>query len=132
MLVSGQAEARRKRDELLAAHAAGHIKLTDSAAAASSSSTPAADPMGSESGGISGATPVVQKSPVVFLFPGQGSQAVGMLKEAIKVPAVAEMLATAKRVLGYDLLDICVNGNACHLSCISITSITHQIYHSSR
>ena len=49
-------------------------------------------------------------TPVAFLFPGQGSQAVGMLKSCAELPAVAAMLATAKRVLGYDLLSICVDG----------------------
>ena len=56
-------------------------------------------------------TPVaVPATPVAFLFPGQGSQAVGMLQSCKDLPAVATMLATAKRVLGYDLLSICVDG----------------------
>ena len=38
------------------------------------------------------------------------SQAVGMLKEAQHLPAVVEMLAKAKQVLGYDLLEVCLNG----------------------
>ena len=56
-------------------------------------------------------TPVAMPAtPVAFLFPGQGSQAVGMLQSCKDLPAVAAMLATAKRVLGYDLLSICVDG----------------------
>lgn len=48
--------------------------------------------------------------PIGFLFPGQGSQAVGMLKESKDLPAVKKMLETAKKVLGYDLLSICLEG----------------------
>lgn len=33
-----------------------------------------------------------------------------MLKEAQNIPEVKAMLETAKRVLGYDLLDMCLNG----------------------
>ena len=51
-------------------------------------------------------------SSVVFLFPGQGSQAVGMLAGSCHLPAVQEMLATAQRVLGYDLLQLCLEGTA--------------------
>jgi [acyl-carrier-protein] S-malonyltransferase len=41
------------------------------------------------------------------IFPGQGSQAVGMGGEIVaRFPAVAELFATAERVLGYDLLAI--------------------------
>ena len=50
-------------------------------------------------------------TPVAFLFPGQGSQAVGMAKTlAADIPAVATMFEKAKEILGYDLLDVCVNG----------------------
>ncbi|CAG9461448.1 unnamed protein product [Pedinophyceae sp. YPF-701] len=52
----------------------------------------------------------VATSPVCFLFPGQGSQAVGMLKEVQDLPAVRAMLDKAHAVLGYDLLDVCLNG----------------------
>nr|WEW62062.1 phenolic glucoside malonyltransferase 1 [Calotropis procera] len=45
-----------------------------------------------------------------FLFPGQGAQAVGMGAEAQKVPAAAELYKKAKEILGFDLLDICLNG----------------------
>ncbi|XP_073050595.1 uncharacterized protein [Primulina eburnea] len=45
-----------------------------------------------------------------FLFPGQGAQAVGMGVEAQKVPAVAELYKRANDILGFDILDICING----------------------
>jgi [acyl-carrier-protein] S-malonyltransferase len=52
----------------------------------------------------------LSNSPVAFLFPGQGSQSVGMLKSIAHLPAVKAMCDTAAAVLGYDLLDVCVNG----------------------
>jgi len=46
-----------------------------------------------------------------FLFPGQGAQYVGMGKDlAANLPAAADLFARASSVLGYDLLDVCVNG----------------------
>eukprot|EP00929_Paragymnodinium_shiwhaense_P094707 TRINITY_DN55475_c0_g1_i1.p1 TRINITY_DN55475_c0_g1~~TRINITY_DN55475_c0_g1_i1.p1 ORF type:complete len:548 (+),score=130.25 TRINITY_DN55475_c0_g1_i1:120-1763(+) len=48
--------------------------------------------------------------PVALLFPGQGSQNVGMLSGIRDIPAVREMLTKAKEILGYDLLDLCLNG----------------------
>uniref|UniRef100_A0A7S2L4I0 Malonyl-CoA:ACP transacylase (MAT) domain-containing protein n=1 Tax=Zooxanthella nutricula TaxID=1333877 RepID=A0A7S2L4I0_9DINO len=48
--------------------------------------------------------------PVALLFPGQGSQNVGMLKDAIKIPAVAEMLEKADKILGWSIKDLCANG----------------------
>ncbi len=46
-----------------------------------------------------------------FLFPGQGSQSVGMLSGlAAEFPVVAETFAQASEVLGYGLWDICQNG----------------------
>jgi len=49
-------------------------------------------------------------TPIAFLFPGQGSQAVGMVKDTLGIPRVKEMFDEAKEVLGYDLLDVCLNG----------------------
>jgi [acyl-carrier-protein] S-malonyltransferase len=47
-----------------------------------------------------------------FLFPGQGSQVVGMLKDdkLMELPAVSEMCRVAEKVLGYDLRAVCVEG----------------------
>merc|ERR1719238_2232640 len=43
----------------------------------------------------------------VFMFPGQGAQAVGMGAEvAREVPAAAELYQKASEILGYDLLAI--------------------------
>lgn len=50
------------------------------------------------------------KASTAFLFPGQGAQTVGMGAEAHKVPAAAALFEKAKEVLGYDLLDVCMNG----------------------
>jgi len=46
-----------------------------------------------------------------FLFPGQGAQTVGMCKELTETcPAAKELFDKASGILGYDLLDRCVNG----------------------
>lgn len=45
-----------------------------------------------------------------LLFPGQGSQYVGMLKEMKDDPVVKDMLDKAKDILGWDVLDLCLNG----------------------
>ncbi|TKY47205.1 Malonyl-CoA-acyl carrier protein transacylase [Spatholobus suberectus] len=50
------------------------------------------------------------KASTSFLFPGQGAQAVGMGKEAHNVPAAAVLFNKANDILGFDLLDICING----------------------
>jgi len=48
---------------------------------------------------------------VAFIFPGQGSQYVGMGKEvAENYPMAAETFAEANDVLGYDLAALCFNG----------------------
>ncbi len=65
---------------------------------------------GAAGGRAAAACKAPPSGPTAFLFPGQGSQAVGMLKESAKLPAVKAMLATAKKVLGYDLLALCLNG----------------------
>mmetsp|Transcript_6685 Transcript_6685/g.17039 ORF Transcript_6685/g.17039 Transcript_6685/m.17039 type:complete len:560 (+) Transcript_6685:101-1780(+) len=48
--------------------------------------------------------------PVALLFAGQGSQYVGMMKDCLNIPAVAEMLVKAEKVLGWDLKDLMLNG----------------------
>lgn len=48
---------------------------------------------------------------LAFVFPGQGSQSVGMLSDlAENFPAVAGIFAGASAELDYDLLSLCLNG----------------------
>eukprot|EP00933_Yihiella_yeosuensis_P021082 TRINITY_DN1677_c4_g1_i1.p1 TRINITY_DN1677_c4_g1~~TRINITY_DN1677_c4_g1_i1.p1 ORF type:complete len:554 (-),score=117.50 TRINITY_DN1677_c4_g1_i1:140-1801(-) len=54
--------------------------------------------------------------PVGLLFPGQGSQYVGMLKDAMEKPAVKKMLTEAERILGWSPRDLCLNGPEAKLS----------------
>ncbi|ELW64497.1 malonyl-CoA-acyl carrier protein transacylase, mitochondrial [Tupaia chinensis] len=46
----------------------------------------------------------------VLLFPGQGSQVVGMGRGLLGYPRVRELYAAARRVLGYDLLELSLRG----------------------
>ncbi|RVE56631.1 hypothetical protein OJAV_G00223490 [Oryzias javanicus] len=46
----------------------------------------------------------------VLLFPGQGSQFVGMAGGLLQYPNVRDMFSVAQRILGYDLLSLCLNG----------------------
>uniref|UniRef100_H0XAE8 Malonyl-CoA-acyl carrier protein transacylase, mitochondrial n=2 Tax=Otolemur garnettii TaxID=30611 RepID=H0XAE8_OTOGA len=46
----------------------------------------------------------------VLLFPGQGSQVVGMGRGLLAYPRVRELYAAAHRVLGYDLLELSLHG----------------------
>ena len=48
--------------------------------------------------------------PIALVFPGQGSQSVGMLKKQMSIPAVAAMFAKAKTILGYDLQALIADG----------------------
>ena len=50
-------------------------------------------------------------SGLAFIFPGQGSQSVGMLSDLTEnFPVVADIFAGASNKLGYDLLSLCLNG----------------------
>jgi len=46
--------------------------------------------------------------PVCLMFPGQGSQYVKMLNDTKDLPDVQDMLNRAKDILGYDLLQLCL------------------------
>lgn len=46
----------------------------------------------------------------VLLFPGQGSQYVGMGKDLLDCPNVQEMFDIASEILQFDLLELCLNG----------------------
>jgi [acyl-carrier-protein] S-malonyltransferase len=48
--------------------------------------------------------------PVGLLFPGQGSQYVKMMAQLKDIPAVQVYLDKAKSILGWDVLDVCLNG----------------------
>lgn len=48
--------------------------------------------------------------PIALLFPGQGSQYVGMMKDCMDLPSVKEMLIRAKRILGWDVKELCLKG----------------------
>uniref|UniRef100_A0A6J0UUC8 Malonyl-CoA-acyl carrier protein transacylase, mitochondrial n=1 Tax=Pogona vitticeps TaxID=103695 RepID=A0A6J0UUC8_9SAUR len=67
-----------------------------------------------EEGGASEAPPPrTRRAPEeasVLLFPGQGSQFVGMGRGLLRYPNVPDLFQVAKEVLGYDLLDLCLNG----------------------
>lgn len=44
---------------------------------------------------------------LAFVFPGQGSQAVGMLGELAAEPLIIDTFAEASAALGYDLWALC-------------------------
>merc|ERR1712146_711321 len=48
--------------------------------------------------------------PVALMFPGQGSQYVGMMKDLVDKPAVQAMLSEAKKILGWDVKELCLKG----------------------
>lgn len=46
----------------------------------------------------------------IILFPGQGSQYVGMCKDLLRFPMVKDLFELANYILKYDLLRICLKG----------------------
>lgn len=48
--------------------------------------------------------------PSIIIFPGQGSQFVGMGKKLLEVPKVSRMFEIASNVFKFDLLSMCLNG----------------------
>lgn len=61
-------------------------------------------------------------SKIAFLFPGQGSQAIGMGKEiAEKYPVAAQTFAEADEALGYKLSQLCFEGPEDQLKLTEIT-----------
>jgi [acyl-carrier-protein] S-malonyltransferase len=50
------------------------------------------------------------KTTIGLMFPGQGSQYVKMLAGVKDIPAVKEMIAKAKDILGWDLEELCLKG----------------------
>lgn len=55
-------------------------------------------------------TPAEPPLPVGLLFPGQGSQYMKMMTGCKDIPAVKTMLSKAKEILGWDVLELCLNG----------------------
>jgi [acyl-carrier-protein] S-malonyltransferase len=57
-----------------------------------------------------------------FLFPGQGAQSVGMAGLLCQsLPAAHALFQEASAALGYDLLDVCVNGPADRLNATDVS-----------
>lgn len=46
----------------------------------------------------------------IILFPGQGSQFVGMAKDLLKFPMVQDLFELSNYILDYDLLKLCLEG----------------------
>lgn len=65
------------------------------------------------------------QSTLAFVFPGQGSQKIGMLKDAAEqFPQVQQTFAEASQALGYDLWDLIQNGEQ---ETINLTEKTQPI-----
>ncbi len=58
----------------------------------------------------------------VLLFPGQGAQSVGMCRDLVAQSTAAfNLFQEASQILGYDLLDICLNGPAEKLNATDVS-----------
>lgn len=53
--------------------------------------------------------------PSIIVFPGQGSQYLGMGKRLLEVPKVTRMFEMASQVFNNDLLSLCLNGPSSEL-----------------
>jgi [acyl-carrier-protein] S-malonyltransferase len=73
--------------------------------------------------GVAAATKTADLKPKnAFFFPGQGAQSVGMAKELCEeCPAAKKLFDDASAILGYDLLDVCVNGPADKLNSTEVS-----------
>jgi [acyl-carrier-protein] S-malonyltransferase len=60
-------------------------------------------------------------APCGLLFPGQGSQYVGMLKDMKDDPVVKDMLDKSKEILGWDVLELCLTGPESKLESTNFT-----------
>jgi len=58
---------------------------------------------------------IVSPKETAFIFPGQGSQSIGMLSDYSDTPEVIQTFHQASDALGFDLWDLCQNGKEEHL-----------------
>jgi [acyl-carrier-protein] S-malonyltransferase len=59
---------------------------------------------------------MVDWTKVAFVFPGQGSQTIGMGKDLTAYPIVRQTFEQADDILGFKLSDLCFNGPETHLN----------------